>query len=92
MGMCEIVVRQREIAAHSPILAPRIADNKVAVLVFVTDRQHSVPTPRFLVSPWHGRTTAALNLFGFEAVVHGEADDKWIPGSEANFHVQKLSL
>ena len=92
MGMREIIVWQREIAAHSPILAPRIADNKVAVLVVITDREHSMPAQRFLVSPWHRRTTAALNLFGFEAVVNGDPGDKWIAGSDAAFHVQELSL
>ena len=89
--MGKIIVWQRKIAVHSPILAPRVTDDKVAVLLFVTDHKDSVPAPRFLSPSGYGRTTGALNLFGFEAVVDSETDDKWKAGGETNFHVRKLS-
>src|SRR6266568_728757 len=86
----QVRVRDREVAANAPVLAPRVAHQEPLARVVVAHRHHGVTADWPLAPHRHRRMAAPRHGLGFEALVNREAEDEWIAGREAALHLVQV--
>ena len=83
----EIIVRQSEIPAHSPLAPPRVSHNEATLRVFVTHGQNGMAAVALLAPNRHGSATRVRDFFRVEAFVNREPENEWIAGGETSLQL-----
>src|SRR4051794_14931162 len=78
----QIVVRQGEVALHSPLGAPGIPEKKPLFRVIIADGENGMAGADFLVLNRHRAATSAGHLRRVKALIDGKSKHEWVAGSE----------
>src|SRR5260370_23467703 len=87
MMISQVIVREREIAAHSPLYAPGITDNEPALGIIVTHRENSMTADDLLVPGGHSRAAGPCDLLRMQAFVNGKSEHEWIARRKAGLQL-----